>query len=865
MIATHLSDDDLADFLTGRLPADRFEHLMQHLDECGECQQRASRSTSDDSLAGVLAAGVKDSHDPVLAEADCQAAIFHAAGSPEMRLDRVLPPIETLGPYRLIRPLGRGGMGAVYLAEHARLRKQVAIKLLPRQHGFDPNWVGRFQREMQAIASLSHPGIITATDAGETNGWHYLVMEYLDGLDLAAIVGRVGPLDAGVAASIMRDVCDALAVVHHAGLVHRDIKPSNIMLTRDGTVKLLDLGLVLDQRESIVDDRLTTVGHVLGTLAFAAPEQLSHEPTVDARADLYAVGATLFQLVTGRTPHTSDRGIGPLVIEKTSKPAASLHSVAPETPDELNALVADLLQRDPAERPAGAEDVARRLDFVAINGKNRSLVGKAMRATGLDNKNTSGSMVGYPVLPPPLPPSGRAWKWIAAGGISIGLLILATVITIQFNDATVQIETDDPDIKITVAEREQQPSTEPNTELGVVEIEPPPEKSKPQKLFKGKTLGEWADLMLIERDVDTLGDAMRAVANLADAEDVTEAQSLLIAARRFGGWSSSDKSSDPSLRFMHALHDAVATKWMWRPGIDAINNELPAGNENSRAAALWLLRYFIGHSNQEAELLVWLEEPGNRSIAFRLHQNLQKLLRNGELENEMSLSVAQHLSLVLAIALDAPIEEEPGLRDTLQQMITQTESTVSAAERLDQKWSTGSDPITLPEMTPEQFVAATRLNMDIPVSLAAAMLTTLGKPNFRAERVRAIRGMLDSEPQQASDSLLAGLSLNFSEPFSNGGSFDQLMMSQPNFWMEVLPIVTENTTRPDILEYVISSQSVNYWDQRGGAFDDSFAPTDAMLQAFQASGKRTRERMKAESIPESFPFQKTTPGGGGMF
>lgn len=190
--------------------------------------------------------------------------------------------------------------------------------MLPRQFGFDATWIGRFEREMQAVANLSHPGIVTATDAGDVDGWHYLVMEYLDGMDLAAIIGRVGPIDAGVAASVMRDVCDALASVHQAGLVHRDIKPSNIMLTRDGAVKLLDLGLVLDQQASIADLRLTTVGHVIGTLAFAAPEQLSDRSAVDARADLYAVGVTLFQLVTGRTPHSTQHGIAPLVIENSN-------------------------------------------------------------------------------------------------------------------------------------------------------------------------------------------------------------------------------------------------------------------------------------------------------------------------------------------------------------------------------------------------------------------------------------------------------------------------------------------------------------------------------------------------------------------
>lgn len=860
MIATHLSDDELADLMSGRLPVDRFDRLVLHIDECESCQQRLDESSPANSLAtdsfvDVLAKGAQAVRDPVLAEADCQAALLHAAGSPEMRIDRIMPPIETLGPYRLIRLLGNGGMGAVYLAQHNRLRKKVAIKLLPRQHGFDAAWIERFQREMQAVASLSHPGIVTATDAGDVDGWHYLVMEYLDGLDLADIVRRTGPLSVGVAASIMKDVCDALAAVHHAGLVHRDVKPSNIMITRDGSVKLLDLGLVIEQRESVADSRLTTVGHVIGTLAFAAPEQLSDSATMDARADLYAVGATLFQLITGRTPHTTDQGIAPLVIEKTTRPAPELNSISKGVPDELNDLVSELLQRAPSDRPQTADEVATRLETMAIHGQTKSIVAKARRASG---NETSGANTGYPLASPPEPPRHHAWKWIAAAGIPMGLLLWATVIVIQMGERTVRIETDDPDIKVAITDSE--PAIEV-TPLAAAKT------SQPQKVFKGKSLEEWTLMMSIERDVSTLIDAMMAVSSLVDGEDVVETQSLLVAARRYGGWRSSAPGGTSSESFMHSLIQTIAPNVMPRPGIDAINNEVLEGNDKSRAAALWMLTNFNGGSKSTSQLRFWAAETGNQTLATQLHTNLQSLIRSGELEEQRSLMAAKELSLVLAIAMKKSMADEHELRSDIERLLSDAKTSMSVRDRLDKRWSEGKDPVEAPAMMPQQFYAAGELGIEIPISIAAATFNLIS-PDFRESMNDAYLIRLQDDPRQASDAMLLKRSWDLASGgfMGNSGIQDQIIGNH-EFWIDALPIITENTTRPDILYYALY-QVERYGRNGGGGGLGANAvyqikPSSPVIAIFKECLEKAEKRMDAQGI---VPTSPATPANtGGMF
>ncbi|MGN6546071.1 MAG: protein kinase domain-containing protein [Aureliella sp.] len=268
-----------------------------------------------------------------------------------------------IGSYELLRPIGHGGMGSVYLARHRQLGKQLALKLLSTRLHRGGGYTARFQREMRAAGGLDHPAIVRATDAGEHNGTHYLAMEYIEGLDLSRIVRLVGKLDIADACEIARQVALGLSHAHASGVTHRDIKPSNIMLSTKGEVKILDFGLA---RLSLWDEasaELTTVGQLIGTLDYMAPEQAERPDSVDYRADLYALGATLFRLLCGRAPLAASPEMSPLAklrLLATHQPP-SLATLRPDAPESLVQLVASLLARDPESRPASAAHVAEAL------------------------------------------------------------------------------------------------------------------------------------------------------------------------------------------------------------------------------------------------------------------------------------------------------------------------------------------------------------------------------------------------------------------------------------------------------------------------------------------------------------------------
>ena len=270
------------------------------------------------------------------------------------------------GPYRLLDRLGGGGMGQVFLAEHATTGRAVAVKLLAAELVDDATARARFAREAQAAAALAHPNIVRVLDLDTEAKPPYLVMEHVDGVSLQAAVARHGTFAAGWAARVGHQVALALQCAADAGLVHRDVKPANVLLDRAGDCKLLDLGIVL------IDGvpGLTLVAGartILGTADYLAPEQAVDSSGVDARADLYALGGTLYYLLSGAPPFPDGSPVSKLVAKQVRDPER-IDRLRPDLPAGLADAVHTLLARCPGDRYPTAAAAAAALAPYATAG-----------------------------------------------------------------------------------------------------------------------------------------------------------------------------------------------------------------------------------------------------------------------------------------------------------------------------------------------------------------------------------------------------------------------------------------------------------------------------------------------------------------
>ncbi len=332
----HPSPERLSDFALGKLDDDQIAAIANHLSDCPTCLNTAATAT--DSFVDLLR---PDRIEPLDSSA-LPASLRHHCR------------------YRIIRRLGRGGMGTVYLAEHCLMKQQRAIKVInPALIGND-RAVERFVREIELLPRLHHPNIVQAHDAEKTDGLYLLVMEYVEGETLAELVERHGPLPLGTACAYAQQVALGLQYAHEQGLVHRDIKPANLMRTSAGQIKILDFGLARLARESGSAPGLTHEHATMGTPDYLAPEQVLDAHHAGSAADIYSLGCTLFYLLTGKPPFEKPSALA-VSAAHLHEPPPSLRELRPDVPDALCDLVQRMLSKLPNQRPQTPGEVARRL------------------------------------------------------------------------------------------------------------------------------------------------------------------------------------------------------------------------------------------------------------------------------------------------------------------------------------------------------------------------------------------------------------------------------------------------------------------------------------------------------------------------
>lgn len=261
-----------------------------------------------------------------------------------------------LGPYQIIGPLGEGGMAAVYRAYQPSMERMIALKLLPRHYASDPEFSGRFQREARVIASLQHPHILPVFDFGQSDGYTYLAMPFVEGGTLSDLL-RTRRLSLPEIGRIMNQVGDALDYAHAQGLVHRDIKPSNVLLDRRNNCLLADFGLA-----RLVEGAgtLTESGAMVGTPAYMSPEQGLGEK-VDSRSDIYSLGVVLYQMVTGRPPFQAETPMA-IMIKHIHDPLLPPRHYNPAVPEAVQQVILKALAKKPAARYRTAGDFVRALN-----------------------------------------------------------------------------------------------------------------------------------------------------------------------------------------------------------------------------------------------------------------------------------------------------------------------------------------------------------------------------------------------------------------------------------------------------------------------------------------------------------------------
>lgn len=334
-----------------------------------------------------------------------------------------------LGNYMLLDKIGAGGMGQVFLARHRRMNRQVALKVLPERALSSPISVERFRREVEVAAKLVHPNIVTAYDADEANGTHFLVMEFVDGQDLASFVKRSGPLPLQQAVDFVLQAAAGLEYAHRQGVVHRDIKPSNLLVDGEGTLKILDLGLArlvmgAESGNAQTQAELTQDGAVLGTVDYMAPEQALNTKVANVQADIYSLGCTLYYLLTGQATYQGETLMQKMLAHREA-PIPSLRAICSEVPEQVDSIFKKMVAKKHEDRQSSMANVIADFKNCEHSWQNEStssvVVNRLRPPYAVDTVSEDGRQVTQEYLPAKVGKPPRKAIFFAGFVVLLGL------------------------------------------------------------------------------------------------------------------------------------------------------------------------------------------------------------------------------------------------------------------------------------------------------------------------------------------------------------------------------------------------------------------------------------------------------------
>ncbi|MFK7776637.1 MAG: serine/threonine-protein kinase [Gimesia sp.] len=351
--------NQLKSFLWGELHDEQIDEISEHVEQCRHCEQVMDKLESECTVTLQSNETQVEFEQEDALHAVLKKIKKEANGSGNKQSGPTLPSGTQVGVFRIEGLIGRGGMGQVYAAYHEHLQRRVALKVISSK--FSEHLISRkrFQREMQLNGQLMHPNIVQAFDAGESEGLLFLAMEFLEGKDVGEILDKQGTLSVASACEIIRQAALGIQHAHNAGIIHRDIKPSNLFLTRAGVVKVLDMGLarLVDENRN---DEITQFGQYVGTINYTSPEQIDPSLQVDHRSDLYALGATLFKMISGSPVYDGRQydSLINLIHEISSAAPVPIASRLENPPAGLIEIIERLLNKNPDERIQTASELA---------------------------------------------------------------------------------------------------------------------------------------------------------------------------------------------------------------------------------------------------------------------------------------------------------------------------------------------------------------------------------------------------------------------------------------------------------------------------------------------------------------------------